>query len=540
MATDGHSNFQTFNQYPFGVPFYETIIDQLHLDLALGYAFDQETMLYEDANSGNGSLPVPQFDERLTASDASNYSTPLPPSDSSGSDNGLPPKGQCESKRKAEPLHETSSNKRPKPSGGETHQIHTAMNRKIGACLPCQMRTNKHPCRPGPDLIGPCQACLKKANAVGRAICQRARFQDIKIVRLGPSRDFANTLRWLKNRKPRSDFQKAEWRKVTDLPAKRGRQGSQGRTELRLSQGHSEGTLNLKVQEFDPVESDKTNYVWFDGQGVEHVYQCPHYAIADRVHATKQVSSFIECNAKQYLDKLLPVSSDPGSRLARMTFQHALNRASDSGLVELTMHFWVAGRLIEDAWSIRGGETLGMALDVLPESPFSQRIPVTPMMDFQIDNIVIYDYLMGTLHHIRKAMKEKIMPRKKEDWFDLYLTTFIILHHVDLTMKHDIDFATKHNLPQRFSNRPLIEMITFGANALLSFYQHEKGHFPLSAPDWSEVERAHSFSDGQKRYLVEARRLIGQIGMHGKAAGDFFWTSQIYDGNWQCAQVEVA
>ena len=132
------------------------------------------------------------------------------------------------------------------------------------------------------------------------------------------------------------------------------------------------------------------------------------------------------------------------------------------------------------------------------------------------------------------------MPRKKEDWFDLYLTTFIILHHVDLTMKHDIDFATKHNLPQRFSNRPLIEMITFGANALLSFYQHEKGHFPLSAPDWSEVERAHSFSDGQKRYLVEARRLIGQIGMHGKAGGDFFWTSQIYDGNWQCAQVEVA
>ena len=149
------------------------------------------------------------------------------------------------------------------------------------------------------------------------------------------------------------------------------------------------------------------------------------------MHATKQVSSFIECNAKQYLDKLLPVSSDPGSRLARMTFQQALNRASDSGLVELTMHFWVAGRLIEDAWSIRGGETLGMALDVLPESPFSQRIPVAPMMDFQIDNIVIYDYLVGTLHDIRKAMKEKIMPRKKEDWFDLYLATFIILHHVD-------------------------------------------------------------------------------------------------------------
>jgi hypothetical protein len=380
---------------------------------------------------------------------------------------------------------------------------------------------------------------LKKANAVGRTICQRARFQDVKIIRLGPSRDFANTLRWLKDQKPLQDPQKAEWRKVTDLPVKKRRQGSQGRTELQLSQGHSERTLNLRVQEFDPVETDKTNYPWFDGQGVEHVYRCPHYAIADREHATKQVRLFIESNGVHYLRKLLPVTSDPGSRLARMTFRYALGRARESSLVDLTINFWVAGRLIEDSWSIRGRETLGMALDPLPESPFSQRIPVTPIMDFQIDNIVIYDYLVVTLNRIRKTMKEKIMPRKEEDWFDLHLATFILLHHVDLTMKHDVDFATNRNLPRRFSNRPLIEMITFGANALLSFHQHEKGHFPLSAPDWSEVERGHSFNDDQKSYLLKARRLIQQIDIPRKAGDDFFWTSQIYDGDWQCAQVEV-
>jgi hypothetical protein len=293
------------------------------------------------------------------------------------------------------------------------------------------------------------------------------------------------------------------------------------------------------VQEFNPVETDKTSYPWFDSDGVEHVYQCPHYAIADREHATKQVRYFIESNVTQYLQKLLPMSNDPGSRFARMAFRHALSRARESSLVDLTINFWVAGRLIEDPWSIRGGEKLGMALDALPESPFSQRIPVTPIMDFQIDNIVIYDYLVVTLNRIRKAMKEKIMPRKEDDWFDLHLATFILLHHVDLTMKHDVDFAASRNLPKRFSNRPLIEMITFGANALLSFHQHEKGHFPLSAPDWSEVERGHSFNDGQKSYLVGARRLIQQIDIPRKAGDDLFWTSQIYDSAWQPAQVEV-
>jgi hypothetical protein len=540
MAANDHSNFQTFDQSPLGLFFSETFMHELPLDPTVVYAFHQDTILYKHADSGNGSLPVPyRFDERLTASDASNYSTPLPPSDSSGSDNELPPQGQSELKRKAEPLNGTSSNKRPKPTGGHAHDMHTVMNRKTGACLPCQMRTNKHRCLPGPDPNGPCLACWKKANAVGRTICQRARFQDVKIIRLGPSRDFANTLRWLKDQKPPQDLQKAEWRKVTDLPVKKGRHGSQGRIELPLSQGHSERTLNLRVQEFDPVETDKTDYPWFDGEGVEHVYKCPHYAIADREHATKQVRYFIESNAVQYLHKLLPVTSDPGSRLARMAFRYALDRARESSLVDLTINFWVAGRLIEDPWSIRGRETLGMAFDPLPESPFSQRIPVTPIMDFQIDNIVIYDHLVDTLHRIRKAMKEKIMPRKQEDWFDLHLATFILLHHVDLTMKHDVDFATNRNLPRRFSNRPLIEMITFGANALLSFHQHEKGHFPLSAPDWSEVERGHSFNDVEKSYLVEARRLIQQIDVPRKAGDDFFWTSQIYDGNWQCAQVGV-
>jgi hypothetical protein len=160
-------------------------------------------------------------------------------------------------------------------------------------------------------------------------------------------------------------------------------------------------------------------------------------------------------------------------------------------------------------------------------------------MDFQLDNIIIYDYLVAILHYIRKAMKEKIMPKKLEDWFDLYLTTFILLHHVDLTMKHDIDFAINHNLPRRFSNRPLIEKITFGANALLSFYQYEKGHFPLSASDWSEVERGYNFNDIQKSYILEARRLIQQIKTPRKAGDDFFWTLQICEGDWQCAQVEV-
>jgi hypothetical protein len=493
---------------------------------------------FSAVRSWDSSLRVPyQYVEISTPSDPSSNSPPLSLDSPSSGNNYLPCGVPSEPKRKRDLVDGTSPNKRPKSANGRAHPTHTAMNRKIGACLTCQMRTNKHGCRPGPEANGPCEACWKKAraNALGPLMCRRARFQDVKIIRLGPSIDLTNTLRWLKDMKATQ----VEWKKVTNLPAKKSRQRSHGCIDLQLSQGHSTNTLNLRVQEFDPLDSDQTSYPWFGDDGVKHAYQCPHYAIADIEHAADQVRHFIDSNVVQYLRNLLPATNNPSAKFVRMVFQNALGRVRESSLLANTIRFWVAGRLIEDDWSIKGDEKLGMELDPLPTSPYSQRIPVTPMMNFQIDNIVIYYYLVGMLGRIRKAMREKILPKKKEDWFDIYLATFILLHHADLTMKHDVDFAKKHHLPKRFSNAPLIEMITFGANSLLSFYQHEEGHFPLSALDWSEVERGHRFNDRQKSHLLEARRLIQQIDVPRKAGDDFFWTSQIYSRNWQPALVEV-
>ena len=488
---------------------------------------------YPAVRSWDNSLSVaPHWGDTPTATNLSSTSTPLPLSDQTSSDNDLSQQTSLESKRKSDLNDQPPLNKRLKFADGRKH---TADNRRTGACLFCQMKTNKHGCIPGPDPAGPCLACLKRASALGPVICRRARFQDVKIIRLGPSRDIAETLRWL--RAPQ-DPEKVEWKRLTNLSVKKSRQTSQSYIELRLSQGHSNSTLNLRVQEFDPVESDKTSYPWYD-RGVEHFYRCPNYAIADRDHATDQVRRFIDSNMEQYIDQLLPDTSDLSATFVRTVFQTALDRAHESSLVALTLKFWVAGRFIEDPWSIRGHETLGMKVDPLPASPFSEHIPVTPIMNFQIDNIVIYDHLTRMLDDIRKAMKQRIMPRKREDWFDIHLATFILLHHVDLTMKHDIDFALLRNLSKRFSNRPLIEMIAFSANALLSFHQHEKGHFPLSAPNWTDVEKSHSFSDTQKSYLLEARRLIQQIDIPRNPGDDLFWASQIYDGAWQPKVVEV-
>lgn len=542
MAAGGYDDqFQTvdepaLNQFPVESYPGPINIDPHSIDSFSWVSPEAPPYLYATVRNWNDNIQfLTRWPDIQTLSRPDSISTQLSPTNLISNYNDFSRQVSSEPKRISELLDEALPKKRPKSAYRHTHPTHTARNRRDGACLPCQVRTNKHGCLPGPDQDGPCQACFKKAYALGHVLCRRARLQDIKLIRLGPSKNYATTLRWLK---ASSDPQKAEWKKLTNISVKKSRRTNHAHIQLRLSQGHSKDTLNLRVQEFDPVKSDKTDYPWVDN-GTVHVYQCPHFAIADRDHAADQVRQFIDSNSNEYIDQLLPTGSGPSATFVRMAFQMALRRAQESSLVALTIKFWVAGRLIEDPWSIQGHETLGMKVDPCPASPFSHRIPVPPIMDFQIDNIVIYDYLINTLGRIRKAMRDKILPMKKEDWFDIHLATFILLHHVDLTMRHDVDFALSRNLPKRFSNRPLIEMITVGANALLSFHQYEKGHFPLSVLTWTDVVSSYAFDEIQKEYLLEARRLIQQIQLPRIPGDDLFWTSQVYDRAWEPAVVDV-
>jgi hypothetical protein len=531
MASNNYGYFSDFDVHSLGQMQLQPFPDEFSFDQTPFGIFNQAqievtTYEYPAVRSWDNSLRAPlNWGETPTASNISSNNTPLPPNDQSSSDNGLSCQVSSESKRKLDLIDQSSLNKRPKLADGHAH---TARKRKV-ACISCQMKTSKHRCMSGPDPAGPCLACSKRAKALGPVmICRRGRYQDINFIRWGPSKDIAETKRWLKTP---LDSERPKWKRLTDL------QTSQNYIELRLSQGHSNSTLNLRVQGFNPVEGDKTSYPWYDN-GAKHFYECPHYAIAETDHATEQIRLFIDLNMERYIYQLLPDTSDPRAIFIRRVFKTALDRADEYPLVKSALKFWVAGRFIEDPWKIQGHETLGMKLDHLPASPFSQHIPVTPIMNFQIDNIVIHDHLTIMLGKIRKAMKKRILPIKKKDWFEIHLATIILLYHVDLTMKHDIDFARLRNMSKRFSNRPLIEMITFSANALLSFHQHEKGHFPLSAPNWTDVETSYSFTDPQKSYLLEARKLIKQIKVSRNPGDDLFWTSQIYDSKWEPKVVE--
>ena len=123
------------------------------------------------------------------------------------------------------------------------------------------------------------------------------------------------------------------------------------------------------------------------------------------------------------------------------------NRTKHLHLVDRALKLWVGCRFIEEPWSITSTETLSLSHDTNPNSPYASRIPVPPIVDLQIDLIVINSILQPLLKETLTMMNELLETSGPwKDWFEIYLAYFVLLHNVELTMKHDAWFVKRHNL----------------------------------------------------------------------------------------------
>ena len=88
-----------------------------------------------------------------------------------------------------------------------------------------------------------------------------------------------------------------------------------------------------------------------------------------------------------------------------------------------------------------------MARDANPNCPYHDRIPVPPIVDLQIDLVVINELLQPELKRILKILKTMLASSNPwSNWFEIYLAYFILLHNVELTMAHDAWFVRRNNL----------------------------------------------------------------------------------------------
>ncbi|CAH0016698.1 unnamed protein product [Clonostachys rhizophaga] len=115
---------------------------------------------------------------------------------------------------------------------------------------------------------------------------------------------------------------------------------------------------------------------------------------------------------------------------------------AQGGVLALCLKLWMAARLIETPWQICGRETLGLRIIDDPDHIFHGKIPVTPVMDTQLDRIVIQSILIPLRHEVLKKIQDKIFKKDPAMWFDLLAAVFISLNTIEIAVGHDHEFAT--------------------------------------------------------------------------------------------------
>ncbi len=110
--------------------------------------------------------------------------------------------------------------------------------------------------------------------------------------------------------------------------------------------------------------------------------------------------------------------------------------------------------MIETPWDICGGDTLGIPRINDPDNPFYGRTPIPPVMDTQLDQILIQDILMPFRSRILHKFEGLISPAKPEAWWEVYLSTFILLNHIERLARHSVLQARRQNLPVSLATSP--------------------------------------------------------------------------------------
>ncbi len=103
--------------------------------------------------------------------------------------------------------------------------------------------------------------------------------------------------------------------------------------------------------------------------------------------------------------------------------------------------FWVATRFIENIWRISKGRIPGFEPSI-GDHPWKGYVPVTPVMDTQIDDIALRCLLLPLGEKILKELDQKIMARQKEFWFEIYLTIFIIMNNFERHFSDVIEWTS--------------------------------------------------------------------------------------------------
>jgi hypothetical protein len=115
-------------------------------------------------------------------------------------------------------------------------------------------------------------------------------------------------------------------------------------------------------------------------------------------------------------------------------------------MVDKALTLWATVRVIEIPWQFCGSDTLGTKPPSDPTNPWFGKLRLPPIMDTQLDQVVIQHLLLPLRDQILKDLDQNIHNHRPDNWFETYLTICILLNHTSMSSKHGRRFAKTYGI----------------------------------------------------------------------------------------------
>ncbi|PMD45949.1 hypothetical protein L207DRAFT_418786 [Hyaloscypha variabilis F] len=409
------------------------------------------------------------------------------------------------------------------------HREKTAQTRKLTACVRCRMQRIR--CDPDPaNPRGVCLTCQKVMKpTLHKLPCLRYKVTDVRLFRDGSyaaGRDWSH--RWSSN----SMENITHW-------------ASSELKSIQVTQDYGPSALTFTVRQFIPVKGDMLHRQWSDGAVTKSV-AVPNYAIVDMAAALQVHKDFIINEGPHFFKTAL----DYNDRLLWDTYSTAIwfsNSAKsleEREVLQMVLQLWVTIRMRMRSVRISSSETLGMPSDLMDKSSgMYGKIPIPPVMGAQMQFILNHKLLAPLRSKILVRLQKLTLDQKPDNWFCIYLCTFILLHNCSLLTDHDVGYACKHGLKKARHARPdMIRELHLGANVLLAHFHYGcKGHRPFTL-DWKpELSTSMAtLDDKQLRFVRQTAVYVEHNGPRFKKLlsegindSEHYFVAQMYEEEWK-------
>ncbi|KAG7287574.1 hypothetical protein NEMBOFW57_007086 [Staphylotrichum longicolle] len=314
---------------------------------------------------------------------------------------------------------------------------------------------------------------------------------------------------------------------------------------LKLTQHIGSHQLTVYVSEFNPLPDDVTSYTWHDSTGQSHELSMPTFCLTNIPKVDAHLRQYVSAAKWSYLRSL-----EKDDELAWMTVSTAMGyaKANPNSLVADALDLWAISRVIETPWEMCGDDTLGVSRIQDTSSPHHGKVPIPPIMDTQLDQIVIQHMLNPLRAVVVEKFEQLITPAKPEAWWEVYLSAFILLSHIEHLAKHSADHARTHTMPGKYSNIPFLEGVFHTAKSILArFHFVCNGSAPLRL-DWSspKVAAMAKLDQQQVQFMKRTQAMIASreeevlnLRATHKYGKTLHWAGQLFYGDFDTSPVHV-